>query len=41
MSGYELPIATDIFRGRYRTSFEHPAALTPNEPLPTSSACPW
>ena len=33
MSGYELPIATDIFRGRYRTSFEHPAAITPNEPL--------
>jgi putative CocE/NonD family hydrolase len=32
MSGYELPIATDIFRGRYRTSFEHPAALKPNEP---------
>ena len=32
MSGYELPVATDIFRGRYRTSFEHPAALTPNEP---------
>jgi putative CocE/NonD family hydrolase len=33
MSGYELPLATDIFRGRYRTSFEHPAALTANEPL--------
>jgi len=32
MSGYELPVATDIFRGRYRSSFEHPAALTPNEP---------
>jgi hypothetical protein len=32
MSGYELPIATDIFRGRYRTSFEHPSALTPNRP---------
>jgi putative CocE/NonD family hydrolase len=32
MSGYELPVATDIFRGRYRTSFEHPAALKPNEP---------
>ena len=32
MSGYELPIGIDIFRGRYRTSFEHPAALTPNEP---------
>lgn len=33
MSGYELPIATDIFRGRYRTSFEHPSALKPDEPL--------
>ncbi len=32
MSGYELPIGIDIFRGRYRTSFEHPAALTPNAP---------
>jgi putative CocE/NonD family hydrolase len=34
MSGYELPIATDIFRGRYRTSFEHPEAIQANEPLP-------
>ncbi len=34
MSGYELPIATDIFRGRYRTSFEHPQAIKANEPLP-------
>ncbi len=33
MGGYELPIATDIFRGRYRTSFEHPEAIAPNEPL--------
>ena len=33
MGGYELPIATDIFRGRYRTSFEHSEAITPNEPL--------
>ncbi len=32
MSGYELPISLDIFRGRYRTSFEHPAALKPNQP---------
>ncbi len=24
MGGYELPIAMDIFRGRYRESFEHP-----------------
>lgn len=31
MAGYELPLSLDIFRGRYRTSFEHPAALTPNE----------
>jgi uncharacterized protein len=34
MSGYELPIATDIFRGRYRTSFEHPEPIKPNQPLP-------
>ena len=34
MNGYELPIATDIFRGRYRTSFEHPEAIKANEPLP-------
>jgi len=33
MGGYELPIATDIFRGRYRTSFEHPEAIAPDEPL--------
>ena len=26
-------LAIDIFRGRYRTSFEHPSALKPNEPL--------
>ncbi|HEY4356238.1 MAG TPA: CocE/NonD family hydrolase [Acidobacteriaceae bacterium] len=32
MSGYELPLSTDIFRGRYRTSFEHPSALVANEP---------
>jgi putative CocE/NonD family hydrolase len=30
--GYELPIATDIFRGRYRNSFEKPEAFKPNEP---------
>jgi len=33
MSGYELPIATDIFRGRYRTSFAHPEPIAPNKPL--------
>jgi putative CocE/NonD family hydrolase len=29
-SGYQLMVADEIFRGRYRTSFEHSAALTPN-----------
>lgn len=33
MDGYELPISLDIFRGRYRSSFERPQALHPNEPL--------
>jgi putative CocE/NonD family hydrolase len=31
MSGYEMPIALDIFRGRYRESFEHPTAIPANE----------
>ena len=33
MGGYELPIALDIFRGRYRTSFEHAQAIAPDDPL--------
>jgi uncharacterized protein len=33
MGGYELAISLDIFRGRYRTSFEHGEAITPNTPL--------
>jgi hypothetical protein len=40
MSGYELPIGIDIFRGRYRTSFEHPSALEPNKPLEFTFALP-
>ena len=40
MSGYELPIGIDIFRGRYRTSFEHPEAIKPNEPLEYKFALP-
>jgi putative CocE/NonD family hydrolase len=32
MGGYELPISLDIFRGRYRDSFEHPTAIPPNMP---------
>jgi putative CocE/NonD family hydrolase len=30
LGGYELPLATDIFRGRYRESFEHPSAIPAN-----------
>ena len=33
MGGYELGIAMDIFRGRYRESFENPKALVPDAPL--------
>jgi putative CocE/NonD family hydrolase len=33
MSGYELMISADIFRGRYRASFEKPSPLAPNTPL--------
>jgi uncharacterized protein len=40
MGGYQLMIAGDIFRGRYRESFEMPKALTPNEPLPYRFALP-
>ena len=32
MNGYELPIAMDVRRGRYLTSFERPQALVPNVP---------
>jgi hypothetical protein len=33
LGGYQLGIGMDIFRGRYRESFEHPAPLTPDLPL--------
>jgi predicted acyl esterase len=33
MGGYQLAVAMDIFRGRYRESFETPAALASNVPL--------
>ena len=32
MSGYQFPIAMDVFRGRYRKSFSKPEALVPNKP---------
>nr|WP_227003343.1 CocE/NonD family hydrolase [Kozakia baliensis] len=31
MSGYELPMSMDIFRGRYRRDFAHPSAIPANE----------
>jgi len=34
LSGFELMIAEEIFRGRYRNSFEKPEAITPNEVTP-------
>jgi putative CocE/NonD family hydrolase len=33
MGGYQLMIAADIFRGRYRGSFAKAKAITPDEPL--------
>ena len=30
LGGYQLPIAMDIFRGRYRESFSHPTAIPAN-----------
>ncbi len=33
MGGYELGISMDIFRGRYRDSFEHPEAIAADQPL--------
>jgi putative CocE/NonD family hydrolase len=32
LNGYELPIAMEVRRGRYLTSYEKPHALTPNKP---------
>ncbi|HEY1836283.1 MAG TPA: CocE/NonD family hydrolase [Rhizomicrobium sp.] len=32
LGGYELPIGSDIFRGRYRNSFEHPSPIPANVP---------
>jgi putative CocE/NonD family hydrolase len=33
MAGYQLMVADEIFRGRYRTSFEKPEAIKPNKVL--------
>jgi putative CocE/NonD family hydrolase len=40
MGGYQLMVAADIFRGRYRESFETPKALAPDKPLLYKFALP-
>jgi putative CocE/NonD family hydrolase len=40
MGGYELAIAMDVFRGRYRTDPANPHPLTPNAPLTYEFALP-
>jgi uncharacterized protein len=34
LSGFELMVADEIFRGRYRNSFEKPEAISPNQVTP-------
>ena len=33
MGGYQLAVSMDIFRGRYRESFETPKPIAPDKPL--------
>lgn len=40
MSGYELMLSADIFRGRYRENYEVPRPLTPNQALEYSVPLP-
>jgi uncharacterized protein len=40
LGGYQLPIAMDIFRGRYRESFSDPKPIEPNQPLTYRFALP-
>ncbi len=40
MGGYQLMVSADIFRGRYRESFEHAKALAPDTPLEYRFALP-
>jgi putative CocE/NonD family hydrolase len=40
MGGYELPIAMDVMRGRYRSDPAHPEPLKPNVPLTYEFALP-
>jgi uncharacterized protein len=40
LGGYQLPVAMDILRGRYRRSFARPEAVESNKPLPYELALP-
>jgi len=40
LGGYQLAVAMDIFRGRYRESFAEPKALEPGKPLAYRFALP-
>src|SRR5262249_23703934 len=40
MGGYQLMVAADIFRGRYRESLDTPKAITPETPLAYRFALP-
>src|ERR1700677_3202823 len=40
MGGYELAVSMDIFRGRYRESFEHPSAIPAGQPQQHHFALP-
>jgi predicted acyl esterase len=40
MGGYQLMVAADIFRGRYRESLEKPTPIVPNRPLGYRFALP-
>ena len=40
MGGYQLMVAADIFRGRYRTSLEHPAPIAAGKVLEYQFALP-
>ena len=33
VNGYELPVAMEVRRGRYNTSYEHPSALVAGKPV--------
>jgi putative CocE/NonD family hydrolase len=40
LGGYQLPIAMEIFRGRYRESFANPKPIEPDKPLAYRFALP-